>query len=290
MKYLIVNADEFGLSSGVNKGIIEAFQNGIVRSTTLVVTGKCYDDAITFLRNNPELGAGVHLTLTGGIPVSNIDGVKSLVDEEGKLLLRKKFFRRMISGLIKLNEVEKEFDAQINKLINSGIKITHLDSHQSTYMYPSIFKIAVKMAKKYNLPMRFPIDPISLNKNISFNLKKSMHVFKKIVLKLISMKLYKEIKKSNIRIADSFRTYYDFHRTDGDFEKSLLNLLKSLDDGINEVMSHPGYWDKDLADWVNGKEDEGLREKELRALTSDGIKTYIRENNIILVNWGCEHK
>ncbi|MDR2939939.1 MAG: chitin disaccharide deacetylase [Clostridiales bacterium] len=145
---LIVNADDFGLTKAVNLGIIEAFKNGIVRSTTLMPNQDATEHAAELAKENTGLGIGVHLTLTAGRPL--LGGHKSIVKEDGSFLGQGALFESTIDPI----ELESEFDAQINKVINLGIKITHLDSHHHVHLNEKVQTVVIKLAKKYGLPVR----------------------------------------------------------------------------------------------------------------------------------------
>ena len=147
---LVVNADDFGLTRGVNLGIIDAFRFGIVRSTTLMATGEAYDHALELFKENPTLGVGIHLVLTSGYPLA--DGHKTIIDEFGrfyKLSTFEEYHEQFAS-----EEIEREFIAQIEKVLKSGVAPTHLDSHHHVHMLPSIQEVMKVLAKRYSLPYR----------------------------------------------------------------------------------------------------------------------------------------
>jgi len=147
---LIVNADDFGLSRGVNFAIVDAMQYGIVRSTTLMASGFAFDHAVELGKSNPELGIGIHLILTWGYPL--LPGHKTLVDEQGQF--HKLAYIEENAGNLDPDEIEKEFSAQIERVLESGIDPTHLDSHHHIHMLKENEKIIEKIANKYNLPYR----------------------------------------------------------------------------------------------------------------------------------------
>lgn len=128
-------------------GIIEAYRNGVVTSTTLMTNMPEVDHALELIQNNPGIGVGIHLVLTAGKPLSK--NVPSLVDENGR-------FRKLSDELsyIKSEEVEKEFAAQIEKFYSFGITPTHIDSHHHVHMYNNIYPIVERLAKKHKLPIR----------------------------------------------------------------------------------------------------------------------------------------
>lgn len=147
---LIVNADDFGLSRGVNFGIIDAMHHGIVRSTTLMASGPAFDHAVELGKGNKALGIGIHLTLTWGYPL--VSGHKTLVDEQGKF--HKLAYVENHTDCLDPAEIEKEFTAQIEKVLASGIEPTHLDSHHHVHMLPAHREITAAVARKYSLPYR----------------------------------------------------------------------------------------------------------------------------------------
>src|SRR5574337_787269 len=127
MKQLVVNADDFGLTEGINRGILEAHRRGILTSTTLLANGAALESAVALAIESPQLGVGIHLNLTQGRPVSDPYRVPSLVDEGGC------FFggpaslaRRILLGKVRPAEVEREFAAQIEKVRGAGLEMTHL--------------------------------------------------------------------------------------------------------------------------------------------------------------------
>ncbi|WP_317907037.1 carbohydrate deacetylase, partial [Bacillus subtilis] len=139
----------FGFSRGVNLGIIEAFQHGVLTSTTLMVNMQEAEHAVELARQNRELGVGVHLTLTAGRPI--LGGLHTITDEEGnfrKLLYYQGFFD------IDLDEVYREWKAQIEKALSFGLNPTHIDSHHHIHTYGNLPEVFVKLAKEYDLPCR----------------------------------------------------------------------------------------------------------------------------------------
>ncbi len=153
MKLLIVNADDFGWTEGVSRGIAEAHRNGIVTSTSLVANGAAFQGAVQLARENPALGVGAHLNLSDGPPILPRWEVASLVDAHGlfwagtgNLLLRRWM------GKLRLDEVEREWAAQIERVRQVGIEITHLDGHKHVHMLPGLFSIALRLAQRYGIP------------------------------------------------------------------------------------------------------------------------------------------
>lgn len=146
---LIINADDFGLSRGVNYGIIDAHKNGVIKSTSIMAGMPGFDHAVELLKDCPELGCGVHLTLSAYKPVLKTH--KTIVDENGY------FYKRIYNKKVEdfdLNEIYNEFCAQIEKVKACGIKITHLDSHHHIHMSEILKPVIEKILEKYNFPIR----------------------------------------------------------------------------------------------------------------------------------------
>ncbi|MEH7611061.1 chitin disaccharide deacetylase [Gottfriedia acidiceleris] len=149
MTKLIVNADDFGYSKGVNYGIIEAHLNGIVNSATMMMNMYAVEHGIELAKLHPTLGLGVHLVLTAGKPL--LTGLQTIVDQNGDFLKNSYWYDNPV---INVDEVEKEWDAQIQKFISYGLNPSHLDSHHHVHMIPILHPVIAKLSQKYNLPVR----------------------------------------------------------------------------------------------------------------------------------------
>jgi len=148
LKRLIVNADDFGLTPGVNRGIIRAFQEGIVTSTSLLVTGNAFEDAVALARQNVELDAGLHLALVEERAVLGREVLSTLVDETGRFpKTSTEFFRRVLLGRISWDEVEREIAAQIARFQKTGLRLSHIDSHQHIHMFPPLLRIVKRLTR-----------------------------------------------------------------------------------------------------------------------------------------------
>lgn len=236
---LIINADDFGYSKGVNYGIIDAYKNGIVRSTTIMAGMPGFDHAIKLAKENKELGVGVHLTLTSYKPV--LDSHKDIVNEQG--YFDKGLYTKENIININLEEIYREFEAQIEKVKSSGIEITHLDSHHHVHTLKELKPIMEKILAKYKLPIRG-----GLKYEINYD-----------------------------KVVDFKGTFYDKEVNIKGFE----NLLKESK-GIFDVMSHPAYLDKFLFD---SSSYSIKRIEELELLTSEEIKSLIKEKGVKILNY-----
>jgi len=287
MKNLIVNADDLGWTAGVNRGIAEAHRNGIVTSTSLLANGRAFDDGVNVSRALPGMGVGVHLNLSDGAPVNAARAVPSLVDEQGKLSggpeqLLLKLARRKL----KLGEVEREWEAQIEKIRRAGISPTHLDGHKHVHMLPGLFPIAVKLAKKHGInSIRISGEASSLREALSgksgrdsgVKLKQGIQAR---ALKLLSGDARKLADKAGIEAADYF---CGIAQTGVLSRDGVLDLLETLPEGTTELMCHPGYVDDDLV--ASATRLQGSRETELAILTDTSVRKSVASHGIRLINY-----
>lgn len=146
---IIFNADDFGYSEAVNRGIVKCFKDGVLRSTTLMTNAFGFDDAIELSRKNPSLGIGVHLTLTFGKPLLN--KINTLTDKNGNFH-KLSFFEA--GNQVDEEQLFEEWDAQIKKVISAGITPTHLDSHHHIHTFGTNTKVVKMLGEKYQLPIR----------------------------------------------------------------------------------------------------------------------------------------
>lgn len=158
MVNLIFNADDFGISQGVNEAIFKAHTQGVLNSTSIMITLKYVPQALELAKQMPNLNIGLHANLTNENSVLPKEEIPLLVDENGKF--KHGFVNLAILSVLHPKELKKqakkEIRAQIEKAISCGIKLTHLDSHRHIHMIPAIFKACMELVKEYNIPrLRF---------------------------------------------------------------------------------------------------------------------------------------
>jgi len=240
---LIINADDFGYSRAVNYGIMDAHKMGILTSTTLMTNMPGAEHAVKLAKENDTLGVGVHLVLTCGRPL--IQGHKTIISENGdfkKLSFYEQDFQ------VDLQEVYKEWKAQIEKFLSFGLIPTHLDSHHHINSFGNIYNVFLKLAKEYNLPIR------------------------------------NNIKKQVYDISKDFKCTNFFA---GELNKDMVNIInieKNFKDYRTvEIMCHPGYLDNFL---LNSSSFTNLRLSELEMLIDKKVNEDIKSNkNIKLISY-----
>jgi hopanoid biosynthesis associated protein HpnK len=160
-RLLIVNADDFGRSAAVNGGIIEAFQQGILTSASLVAMGAEFDQAVELARQNPGLGIGIHLVLNEHDPALPAAEIPSLVGSDGKFRSRGQQFVKMAADPRMRDDAFREWDAQIKKVLAAGIKLEHIDGHGHCHAHPRVAGVVVELAKRYGIEhVRLPVEAV----------------------------------------------------------------------------------------------------------------------------------
>ena len=288
MKNLIVNADDLGWSDGVNRGILDAFRGGIVTSASLLANGAAFTGAVKAAKSAPRLGVGVHLNLSDGAPVADRESVTSLLDDEGNLahgpegLLLKRARRKLI-----LDEVEEEWDAQVQKVRDAGIRPTHLDGHKHVHMLPGLFGITLRLAKSHGIEaIRVSLEESSLRAALSSGAKQNFSVvIKQGVqargLKMLARDAREQARRAGIATSDHF---CGIAQTGELTLEGVERLLKSLPEGTTELMCHPGYADEDLL--KSATRLQASRQEELEILIDTRIRNLVASQGIRLIDYG----
>ena len=269
MRRLIVNADDFGFTRGVNAGIVEAFQNGILRSTTLMANGAAFEDAVERSRQTPRLDVGCHLVLIGG---------RSVVPPYAPLpQSTKELLWRLARGL-PADAIEQEFSAQIEKILAAGLRPTHLDTHKHTHLAPPVLEAVVRVARRYGIAwIRRPFDlPLPAVQGRAPLRRRGVNR----ALRPLRRRFDRLIAENAFRATDHFA---GFQLTGGYHARHLAELIRALPDGLTEFMCHPGYCDHELR--VSATRLTVSRETELRALLSDEIRVTLEETGVELTSF-----
>jgi hopanoid biosynthesis associated protein HpnK len=287
VKNLIVNADDLGWTAGVNRGIAEAHGRGIVTSASLLANGTAFAAAVELTRSTPTLGLGVHLNLSDGTSRAAPEKVRSLLNEAGEfhsgpetLLLK------MAKRTLVLREVEEEWDAQIQMVLDTGLYPTHLDGHKHVHMLPGLFEIALRLAARHGIKaVRVSHENATLGKALSSGHgARSSMVLKQgaqaLGLRLLARDARKQAEQAGIATAD----YFCGIAQTGELTKNgLIQLLRNLPEGTTELMCHPGYADQALRGTATRLQDS--RETELAILTDPEIRNVVASQGIGLINY-----
>jgi predicted glycoside hydrolase/deacetylase ChbG (UPF0249 family) len=288
LKNLIVNADDLGWTEGVNRGIADAFRNGIVTSASMLANGEAFAGGLKIAQQAPGLGSGVHLNLSDGAPVADRETVTSLLNDAGEFAGGpESLYLKQVRGGLDLREVEIEWDTQIQKVRDAGIEPTHLDGHKHVHMLPGLFEIALRLAKRHSIgAIRIALEESSLRTALaSGKEQRSGVVMKQGVqargLKLLARDARDQAERAGIAAADYF---CGIAQTGELTLEGLKKFLKSLPEGTTELMCHPGYADAALKKTATRLQDS--RQKELEILTDTGIRNLVASQGIRLIDYG----
>jgi predicted glycoside hydrolase/deacetylase ChbG (UPF0249 family) len=278
-KRLVINADDFGLCESVNKGIVEAHTKGVLTSTTIMTNMPAAEQAVELAKKLPNLGVGVHLNLTNGTPLCQDDSLKLLLNAEGNFGLSpgKLAIASLISGKARA-AIEAELAAQIQWLIDRGVKPTHLDSHKHIHSFPLVFRIVCRLARRFAIPtMRYTFEPkqvCNLPWPVTDRESRKRASLVRTMAKLNRWQTSAFFKTDALwGVAHTGNINVNFFRA-----VSLYNTAATA-----ELMTHPGYaYGLDATRTRLVKQ----REVELEALCSEKTKQYFKEAGIKLVHYG----
>lgn len=234
-RFLIVNADDFGLSREVNDAVIDCHLNGVVTAASAMTNLDAFPHAVELARNCPKLDVGVHLNLTHGHPLNAARDVPTLVCGDAFAPLSV-FARRVLRRSIDIGEVEREWSRQIERARDTGLGVSHLDGHLHLHALPALFPVAVSLARRFRIPwLRLPIErpdrPASVAAGAIPRLGKLM------VVSAVSLLQAKPLTNSGLKRAD---TFWGGNLSSALTEAGLLRALKRFPTGVTEVMCHPG--------------------------------------------------
>ncbi|HVO43978.1 MAG TPA: ChbG/HpnK family deacetylase [Aggregatilineales bacterium] len=241
---LIVNADDFGLSEGTNDAILQGHRRGIITSTSLLANGLAFDHAVALAKAAPTLDVGVHLTLTEGAPVA--EHVEALLAPDGKLpLSNQPFARALIAGRLPREAIRREFAAQVAKIVDSGLRPTHIDGHKYIHLLPGITAIAVEVARRFRIRgMRIP-------RRLADSLSRPARLPGLLAIGALGALAYPAARDRCV--PDRFMGFMDTGHLDHGTLRRLLSIPRP---GCTELLCHPAHPTPALSalgyDWIAG--------------------------------------
>jgi predicted glycoside hydrolase/deacetylase ChbG (UPF0249 family) len=278
-RLLIVNADDLGYTPGVTRGIVRAHHEGIVTSSSVMINMPAAAESVELaLREAPDLGLGLHFTLTAGPPVSAPDEIPDLL-QDGGLFRRKEDVVAHLAG-IDMAQVEHELRAQIDHFAGiAGRPPDHLDSHHHvTYFSPPMLALMTRLAGELGVPIRRPI-PRKQETAIRLLVSLGIAPDRAAAGEMVS-DLGRFLSDTPVPMPDGFiGAFFGEGATLGD----LLNLIIDTPEGMTELMCHPGEVDDDLRAWSGYAE---RRADELVALTHPSVREMMRAEGIELATFG----
>jgi len=289
MRRLIINADDFGMTAGVNRAISEAHRAGLVTSATVMANESATDDAISIAKQNPSLRTGCHIVLVDGRPFSEPQKVSTLIDSWNG---HGASFRRgipqlaiaSVAGRVRQTDVHDEASAQIERLQARGLVLSHVDCHMHSHILPLVLRGVLQAAREHGVDaVRNPFEPTwsvaATHKSSSLrSWNRSAQVT---VLRALHSQFRSTVNQYGMKTTDG---------TIGIAVTGLLNrqlltrLIESMPEGIWELVTHPGYNDRALME--SSTELNQSRTTELELLTSQEILELLRMRGIQLIDYG----
>jgi hopanoid biosynthesis associated protein HpnK len=241
---LIVNADDFGLTAGVNRAIVELHQAGLLTSTTLMAKAGATEPAIALALQNPSLGVGCHIVLVDGAPVLPSRQIPTLVDSQTGCFPPKltTFLARLFTSRIRSAEIEAEAAAQIALLQHRGLHLTHIDTHKHTHMFPAVLRPVLRAAAEAGIHgVRNPFEPEwAVRASPRASIVRSAEVF---ALRRFGPYFRRILSEEGLSTTDGTIAVA---ATGAVSTETVRSLLQELPSGTWELVTHPGYNDADL--------------------------------------------
>jgi chitin disaccharide deacetylase len=242
---LIVNADDFGLTGGVNQAILELHKAGALTSTTLMAKATATSQAVALSHATPSLGVGCHVVLVDGDPVLEPSSIPTLADAQTGCLRPTlgAFLKRLLTDRISSDDIEAEAAAQISQLQSQGLRLTHIDTHKHTHIFPAVLRPVLRAARAAGIhTVRNPFEP-------AWSLRATLGA--------------PWVRRTQVRMLRAFEPAFrrivaeeGFNTTDGALgvlatgtldATTVVSLLRQIPAGCFELVAHPGYNDADLA-------------------------------------------
>jgi predicted glycoside hydrolase/deacetylase ChbG (UPF0249 family) len=263
VRSLAVNADDFGFTCDVNEGIIEAHVNGILTSTTLMAAGSpakdAFGDAVGLAQQHPTLDIGCHLVLVGEPPFPTT--VTKLIQ----------------AVALKRIRIYDELAVQVRRILDAGLRPTHLDTHKHTHLLPPVLDAVARLSQEFRIPwVRRPFDFPLQPHGIGWKKRAVSSAFG-----LVRRHSERVLRAHGCHFTDHFAGF----QLTGNYDAAMLaELIRALPEGSTEFMCHPGRCGGELrAARTRLKES---REEELRALTSAEVRDALIEGNVRLAGFG----
>jgi chitin disaccharide deacetylase len=287
VRRLIVNADDFGFTAGVNRAIVEAHTRGIVTSSTLMANGRAFEDAVRLAATVPRLSVGCHVVLIDGEPVLDANRLPSITAvSSGGARFRdsvKSFAARALAGRLNPDEIEVEASAQIRKLQSAGISVSHVDTHKHTHLFPAVLRPLLRAARACGVrAVRNPFGPSKPLRSGALLTSPSLWTrYAEVrILRSLAAKFHDTAKREGFVTPDGTLGIVVTGALD---EKLFRAIAAIIPEGTWEFVCHPGYNDADLKSAKTRLHES--RETELRVLTMPEARQLLLDQGIALISY-----
>jgi hopanoid biosynthesis associated protein HpnK len=284
-RILIVTGDDFGLSSGVNRAIIKAHQEGVLTSASLMVTGRAFEEAVELARANPRLSVGLHIVLLQGRSALPHEKIPRLVDTNGNFpkdpfLAGMKYFLSKVAR----RELREEVRAQIERFLSTGLRLDFLSGHLNIHVHPTVLDILIELAQEFGITkqVRLPREELLLNLRASPSRPLSK-LFHYLTFHLLSLYCKGVLMKEGFSFTDRVYGLLQHGDMDSDYVKYLLGNLPG---GVTEMYFHPCVLPcQEFTRWMPDYHPT----EELGVLTGREIKELMETKSIQLANYTALH-
>ncbi len=271
-RFLIIHADDAGMSHSANRGTIDAMEQGIVSSASIMVPCPWFVEMAEYAKNNPQRDFGVHLTLTCEWKkyrwgtVASRDQVPSLLDPDGYMWSSTK----LVAKHAKAEEVEIELRAQIDRAKQFGVPITHLDTHMGSVLgRPDLGMVYVKLGLEYDMPILFirQMDPEQAKEYPA--------------LALAGQAVLKLLDERRLPVLDQLAQFYG-EQPGKTRREAYLDALRDLPPGVSQLIIHCGYDDAELQGITNSSRQ---RDEDRQVFSDPEVIKFIEQQGIKVIGW-----
>jgi chitin disaccharide deacetylase len=287
VRRLIVNADDFGFTAGVNRGIVEAHTRGIVASSTLMANGRAFDDAVRLAKSVPRLSLGCHVVLIDGEPVLDAKRLPSITSTNSSGVRFRdglqSFAVRALTGRLDPDEIEAEAGAQIHRLQSAGVSVSHLDTHKHTHLFPAVLRPLLRAARARGVrAIRNPFGPRKPLTSRALLARPGLwtRYVEVRILRALASEFRDSAGREGLVTPDGTLGIVVTGALD---EKLFRAIAEIIPEGTWEFVCHPGYNDDDLKSAKTRLRES--REIELRVLTMPQAQEFLVRQGIELISY-----
>ncbi|MEC4814444.1 MAG: hopanoid biosynthesis-associated protein HpnK [Scytonema sp. PMC 1069.18] len=278
-RLIIFNADDFGFSTGVNQGIIKAHQQGVLTSTSLMVTGQAFDEAVSLAKAHPNLAVGLHLVLDSEKAVLSPQQIPHLVDSKGNFSEKQAqagVYYHLISEVRR--ELHLEIRAQLEKFRSTGLQLSHVDGHHHMHFNPVVLQTLVDLADEFNIKViRLPFEELTLTLNLD-NRDRLNKFLWYLIIRCLRWYGERLLKPKQIFFP---QRVYGWLESGNMNESYLLGLIPQIQADFVEIYSHPAI--ALPGEPMNGPPGSG--QLELEALMSQRVREILDTYGFELTNY-----
>jgi len=283
VRRLIVNADDFGFTSGVNRAIAKAHTDGVVTSSTLMANGRAFSEVPQIVKNLPALSVGCHVVLIDGEPVLPSEEIPSLTQAGRFRDGLKGFAARALSGRLDAAQIAAEATAQIRKIQAAGLSVSHFDTHKHTHVFPPVLRPLLRAAADCGIrAVRNPFGPRFPLRSTKLLSRPNLWTrYAEVrVLRTFAAKFRDGVQREGFVTPDGTLGI----EVTGTLDETLFTAIaRSIPEGTWEFVCHPGYNDSELQSAKTRLRES--REIELGVLTLPAARAILEKQGVQLISY-----